>query len=111
MTKTQTSTPKRVTTKDVVSPYGIGCQDGYRLAEEWMNSPNHGCEGGTLQAVILDLAERFSKARGEDRARVRGEIVGFSLGLERPDVAAQYYARYDNTFQRFIARAVGASAG
>lgn len=116
MAKKQVSTLVKVSE---INAYGDGCHNGYRLAQEWLNSGKRGMSGGSLQMIVLDLAERLSDARDDKikRQRVHGEIVGFCFALECPEEAAQIErhnaqrrAKKDTSFRR-IARAVSGSTG
>ncbi|MBI4293642.1 MAG: hypothetical protein HY661_19370 [Betaproteobacteria bacterium] len=74
-----------------IDAYGDGCDEGHGLAAKWLADPRRGrpMAGGTLQHVVLDLAERFKKAEGVDRTRIRGVIVGFCYAIECPEHAAK----------------------
>lgn len=69
------------------SAYGEGCVLGHNKAGEWLQNPHRSDPrfGGTLQFVIIDMADRMAKADDElERARIQGEIVGFCYAVECP---------------------------
>jgi hypothetical protein len=82
--------------------YRDGCGDGHQSASNWLANPQRGDPqaGGTLQHVMLALAERMRTAdTAEEVERIRGEIVGFcyrvecpqdAILCERSDAARQY---------------------
>lgn len=78
---------KRLTMRESNAAYGAGCSNGHKAADAWLSNPLRGNpkHGGTLQTVVLDLAERMRHAQGEEEIlRIRGEIVGFCYRIECP---------------------------
>lgn len=78
---------KRLTMRESNAAYGAGCSNGHKAAEAWLSNPQRGNpkHGGTLQNVVLELAERMRNAQGEQEIeRARGEIVGFCYRVECP---------------------------
>lgn len=79
---------KRLTMSESNAAYGAGSAMGRQAADEWLANPHRGepKRGGTLQYVMLDLAERMRNAETEEEIeRTRGEIVGFCYRVECPD--------------------------
>ncbi len=78
---------KNKTNSKSLAAYGEGCSRGHELAKQWLENPKR-CNpstGGTLQYVILDLAQRYKEAVSEEEiSLIRGEIVGFSYRIECP---------------------------
>lgn len=84
---TQLAKPKRLSMRESNEAYAAGCANGRQAADEWLSNPHRGNpkHGGTLQAVMLDLAERMRNAQTEEEVeRTRGEIVGFCYLVECP---------------------------
>lgn len=78
---------KRLSMGESNASYGAGCRTGHQAADEWLANPHRGDpkRGGTLQTVMLDLAERMRNAETEEEIeRTRGEIVGFCYRVECP---------------------------
>ncbi len=85
---TASAARKRLSMRESNAAYGAGCSAGHQAAEEWFDNPHRGeaKRGGTLQTVMLDLAERMRNAETEEEIeRTRGEIVGFCYRVECPD--------------------------
>lgn len=79
--------PNRLTMQQGIEAYGTGGAKGHQVAEEWLSNPRRTNPqyGGTLQYVILDMAERMRNAQNkEEIERIRGEIVGFCYRVECP---------------------------
>lgn len=79
---------KRLSMRESNEAYAAGCANGRQAADEWLSNPHRGNpkHGGTLQAVMLDLAERMRNAQTEEEVeRTRGEIVGFCYLVECPE--------------------------
>ncbi len=78
---------KRLSTRESNAAYGAGCIKGHHAAAEWFSHPHRGDpkRGGTLQYVMLDLAERMRNAQSDEEIkRTKGEIVGFCYRVECP---------------------------
>lgn len=85
---TQLEKPKRLSMRESNAAYGAGCRAGHQAADKWLPNPHRGDpkRGGTLQYVMLDLAERMRNAETEEEIeRTRGEIVGFCYHVECPE--------------------------
>lgn len=85
---TQSANPKRLSMRESNEAYAVGCANGRQAADEWFSNPHRGNpkHGGTLQTVMLDLAERMRNAQTEEEIeRTRGEIVGFCYLVECPE--------------------------
>jgi hypothetical protein len=82
---------EHLTTKPAGQAYRDGCGHGHQSASNWLANPHRGNPqaGGTLQHVMLELAERMRNAdTAEEVERIRGEIVGFCYRVECPEDAA-----------------------
>lgn len=75
--------------------YGDGCDRGHLAAGRWLADPKRGNPNvaGTLQHILVDMAERYAAAVLSNsetaRSAIRGEIVGFSYYLECPGDAEE----------------------
>lgn len=81
------ATGKRLSMRESNAAYGAGSAKGRQAADEWLSNPHRGDpkRGGTLQTVMLDLADRMRNAETEEEIeRTRGEIVGFCYRVECP---------------------------
>lgn len=84
---TQPDKPRRLSMRESNEAYAAGSANGRQAADEWLSNPHRGDpkRGGTLQYVMLDLAERMLNAQTEEEiTRTRGEIVGFCYRVECP---------------------------
>ena len=67
--------------------YGNGCASGKaaNLAfVKYLQSPNYSYGGGTLQHLVLGLADALNNAQSEDeRVTIRGKIVGIFSAMEQ----------------------------
>lgn len=76
----------------VTDHYGDECRAGHFLAQAWLNDPKRGnpSTGGTLQHLMLDLAQKLKEASSKKQlARARGEVVSFCYAIECPESATK----------------------